>query len=156
MESYRSKFERLMAQDAERCGSRVVFGDPVSEADIASLELHFGGQLPQDLCELYLEFNGVGHQAPGEGVSWFLVPIDEIPALSRGVEELLDLHPRVCFFGDYGNGDSYGYVRPEDGPFLESTLHMWEHETGTLHDSGGTFAEFVDAMVRSMEEEEGA
>lgn len=156
MATARKYIERIMTRSAAVNGDSVLFAAPATEAEITSLELRIDAALPRELRDIYLQFNGVGLSSDDCETIWWLVPLENISVESTEIDcnlaEVLDEHKAEgFFFGDWYNGDVFGYVRLEDETFSEATLHFWDHETMELSDTEMSLLGYLDWIAQQAD-----
>ncbi|MEX0715561.1 MAG: SMI1/KNR4 family protein [Planctomycetaceae bacterium] len=147
---WRRLFEgSAMAKDAENSGG-FVFGLPADDDAIRALEQRMRIALPDEFREIYREFDGVGVRVADDEAAWWLVPLDCIAERTAGLNESWfddaeseSLARRMVCFGDWFNGDVFGYLADEDGTIHSTAIHQYHHEVGRIEPWGRTLAEFV-------------
>jgi hypothetical protein len=128
------------------------FEAPVTRGQIAAAQVALKISLPDELCELFQETDGIEGQF-GPSLVWPLARIvsdniefrrnPDFPALYMPFDPML-------FFGDNGGGDQYAY-RILAGGIEYMSVYEWEHET----DSRNWFArDLRDYLARSSGHEQ--
>jgi hypothetical protein len=115
----------------KKAASDAEFREPASDEQLASLERALGVQLPQDLRELLLEFDGVTAHY-GAGVIW---PSSEIQRQNQSFrteadfKELFMPFDHLLLFGEDGGGDLFAYAIQADGRIHRRDIFRWNHES---------------------------
>ena len=122
----------------------------VVPAELDRFESETGLALPVELKGLYSECNGAG-MVDGDQPVWFIHPLHEIldfaESISAGMQASNSKFAERClFFGDWFNGDGFGYVK-DDREGLARTIHQWDHETGECEDTQATLVEFLQWLA---------
>jgi len=148
---WRALFEASpMARDAEDSGG-ILFGNPASESDIHALEQRLGVVFPAEFKEIYREFNGVGSRYGDEDI-WWLVPLDQIEAQTQMLRQWWfedadseALAGRMVCFGDWFNGDQFGYIANEGDKTLNPVIYEYNHEVGRVESWERGLEEFLQS-----------
>jgi hypothetical protein len=107
------------------------FGQPCVLGQVSAIENHFGVQLPPDICELLLEFDGVRADY-GSGVVWSTAEIlkhNQEFRTNQSFRELYMPFDHLLFFADDGGGDQFAFAIDADGQLRRYDVFRWEHET---------------------------
>ena len=132
---------------AQRLDPACEFVSPIAREQIAAAQIALKILLPDELCELLLETDGIiGHY--GSSRVW---PLGRIVSDNIQFRSNLDFpklympFDALLFFGDDGGGDQYAY-RILAGQIKYMDVYAWEHES----DSRKWFARGLrDYLARS-------
>ena len=115
----------------KKAASDAEFAGPASDSQLTAVEKALGIQLPQDLRELLLEFDGVmAHY--GAGVVWSASEIQKQNQMFRtdeGFKELYMPFDHLLFFGADGGGDQFAFPIHADGQIHKRDIFRWKHES---------------------------
>jgi len=115
----------------EKVASDAEFAGPASDSQLDSVEQALGTQLPQDLRELLLEFDGVKAHY-GAGVVWPASEIQKQNQMFRTDVDFKELYmpfDHLLFFGADGGGDQFAFAVHADGKIHKSDVFRWKHES---------------------------
>jgi len=147
---WRALFEASPAAlDAQEFGG-LLFGEPASESDIRRLEERLGIRFPAEFREIYSEFNGVGIQYTEEEEVWWLIPLDQIEERTESLREWWfedteseAIANRMICFGDWFNGDLFGYVADDGSSTLNPEITEYNHELGRMESWNQGLGQFL-------------
>ncbi|KAK2762188.1 hypothetical protein FQN54_001197 [Arachnomyces sp. PD_36] len=100
---------------------------PAEKNNIKSTETTLNHPLPADLSALLLETNGINDTVNYTTVIWDVERIktdNQFLRTDSSMQELYMPFESLLFFGDFGNGDLFGYARTGTG----NEIFVWDHE----------------------------
>ena len=115
----------------KKASSDAEFASPASESQLAAVEQSLAIQLPSDLRELLLEFDGVTAHY-GSGLVWSASKILEQNQMFRTNEAFKELYmpfDHLLFFGADGGGDQFAFAIHADGQIHKRDIFRWKHES---------------------------
>jgi SMI1/KNR4 family protein SUKH-1 len=130
-------WSEIVARHHEGChrndGSKLVTGLPATDAELNTLSVSLGIQLPNEFCDLYRTFDGFGtsHESDSK-TCWLFHPLNQVEAFAVSVRKwFIATHEEYAkrFFPliDFSNGDGIGYLTDRSNTVMDG-LFCFEHE----------------------------
>jgi hypothetical protein len=114
----------------KKAASDAEFASPASNSQIVAAEQALRIQLPSDLRELLLEFDGV--IAHYSGIVWSSSEIQKQNLMFRANKDFKELYmpfDHLLFFGADCGGDQFAFAIHADGQIHKHDIFRWKHET---------------------------
>ena len=128
-----------MIGDAAADAGGLYFADPATTEEIRTLEQKLKTKFPKQFYEIYTDFDGVGLKYDDGEIIWWLLPLSKIEDGTEGLRDSWTDDPKsealadkLIIFGDWYNGDVFGYRRSKSGAIKSTRIYQYEHEVGRI------------------------
>ena len=110
-------------------------------------------EFPDELCEFYEQFNGIGLTGDDSECPNFVPSVEHLPEFVKSARSAFPkphkkYADRYLPVVDWENGDTSGYMLDEDGTFVDC-LFMFNHESCT-HEKTQDVNEFLTPVAENL------